>query len=98
MKHLQSTPLAERKKIKVEHGVKYTVLLDLPYFDAPRMCIIDPMHNLLLGTAKHVIDVWKCLSILYSRCFANIQQKVDSFIALPDIGRMPPKITCGFYR
>ena len=60
------------------------------------MCIIDPMHNLLLGTAKHVIEVCKRLSILKSKCFADIQQKVDSFIAPPDIGRIPSKISSGF--
>ena len=37
---LQSSTLAERKKVEVEHGVRYTVSLELPYFDAPRMCII----------------------------------------------------------
>lgn len=37
------------------HGVRYSVLLQLPYFDIVRCHIIDPMHNLLLGTAKHVM-------------------------------------------
>ena len=60
------------------------------------MCITDPMHNLLLGTAKHIIEVWKRLSILNSKCFADIQQKVDSSIAPPDIGRLPSKITSRF--
>ena len=31
-----------------------SVLLELPYFDAPRMNIVDPMHNLFLGSAKHI--------------------------------------------
>jgi len=26
---------------------------DLPYFDPPTMLVIDPMHNLFLGLAKH---------------------------------------------
>ena len=34
-------------------GCRYSELLLLPYFDAPRMLIIDPMHNLYLGTAKY---------------------------------------------
>ena len=45
-------------------GIRYSVLVDLPYFDAPKMCIIDPMHNLLLGTAKHMVELWKNLTFL----------------------------------
>ncbi len=30
-----------------------TLLLELPYYDIVRCHVIDPMHNLLLGTAKH---------------------------------------------
>ena len=60
------------------------------------LCIINPMHNLLLGTAKHTIEVWKQNGVLDSKCFSIIQQKVDSFIAPPDIGRVPSKISSGF--
>ena len=41
-------------------GCRYSVLLDLPYFDPVRMTIIDPMHNLYLGTAKHN-NIKECL-------------------------------------
>ena len=37
-------------------GCRYSCLLDLPYFDAPRMLCIDPMHNLFLGTGKHMLS------------------------------------------
>lgn len=37
-----------------ELGCRYSCLLQLPYFDAVRMLIIDPMHNLYLGTAKYI--------------------------------------------
>ena len=40
-------------------GCRYSALLDLLYFDPVRMSIIDPMHNLFLGTAKHVLkNIW----------------------------------------
>ena len=39
MKHLVRNTLAEREKIETESGVRYTVLLELPYYNAPRMCI-----------------------------------------------------------
>ena len=31
------------------HGIRYSELTRLPYFDAISMTIIDPMHNILLG-------------------------------------------------
>ena len=48
----------ERNKLESEFGCRYTVLLQLPYFDPTRMLIIDPMHNLFLGTAKRMKSIW----------------------------------------
>lgn len=60
------------------------------------MCVIDPMHNLLLGTAKHVLSVWKDLGTLSRKHFDDIQLKVNSFLAPDDVGRIPSKIESGF--
>jgi len=38
-------------------GVGIQYMLELPYFDPIQMCIVDPMHNLLLGTARHIMSV-----------------------------------------
>lgn len=35
-----------------ELGCRYSALTELPYFDAPRMLILDPMHNLFLGSGN----------------------------------------------
>ncbi len=43
----------ERQK-ESELGCHYSVILKLPYFDPVRMLMVDPMHNLFLGGAKHV--------------------------------------------
>ena len=49
----------ERDKLEKEYGIKDCVLLQLEYFDPIRYCIIDPMHNLFLGTAKHILkNIW----------------------------------------
>ena len=69
---------SERSIIERETGVRYSCLLELPYFDATRMSIVDPMHNLLLGTAKLMIELWQSLGILNSRDFEAIQKRVDS--------------------
>ena len=61
--HKLSSTKSEQKAIEREYGVRCSVLNELPYFDSPRMCIIDPMHNLLLGTSKHTMEVWKAIQI-----------------------------------
>ena len=48
---------SDRNKAESESGCCYSVLLKLPYFDAPHMLIIDPMHNLFLGSAKHFLKL-----------------------------------------
>ena len=40
------------------YGLRYSVLLALPYFDPIQCTAIDIMHNLYLGTAKHAFEVW----------------------------------------
>lgn len=45
-------------KLASQLGCRYTYLLELPYYASIEMCIIDPMHNLFLGTAKRVFTKW----------------------------------------
>ena len=61
-----------------------------------RFHIIDPMHNLLLGTAKHVMHLWIKIGIISPKQFDEIQQSVDSFSVPSDIGRITYKISSGF--
>ena len=76
---------------------RYSVILELPYFDAPRMLVVDPMHNLFLGTAKHFFkSVLMQRKILSESQLHILQQRVDSITAPPDIGRIPGKICSGF--
>lgn len=39
----------EREDFFSEHGVKWTELVRLWYFDIVKFTVVDPMHNLLLG-------------------------------------------------
>ena len=41
-----------------KYGVYNSCLLELKYFDAVKFTAIDPMHNLFLGTKKHVFKLW----------------------------------------
>ena len=81
---------------KREYGCRYSVLLELPYYEVIRMCVIDPMHNLLLGTAKHMVSVWRSCGIILDKDLESIQHAVDSFTTPSDIGRIPTRISSGF--
>ncbi|PIL35294.1 hypothetical protein GSI_02019 [Ganoderma sinense ZZ0214-1] len=50
---------AVRKEIFEEHGVRWSELLRLPYWDPTRYAVVDAMHNLFLGELKHhCTEVW----------------------------------------
>ena len=87
---------SERVKIECELGIRYSDLLRLPYLDMVRCHMIDPMHNLFLGTAKNVIVLWKESGIVTDTAFTKIQDKIDSMVVPPCIGRLPGKIASGF--
>lgn len=94
--HKSCNTLTDQKRIERDHGCRYSVLLELSYFDPIRMCIIDPMHNLLLGSAKHVLSVWTELNLVTSNHLKTIQDHVDCFVTPSDTGRIPGKIASGF--
>lgn len=84
-------PTAEHA-LQRKFGLKYSVLLDLSYFDIIRYHTIDPMHNIFLGIGKKTTKTWIQLRVLTDSHFKDIQRKVDS----PNIGRIPRKISSGF--
>lgn len=95
--YLQSNTRSQQYELEREYGIRCSMLLELPYFDAPGMCIVNPMHNLLLGTAKHMIELWKSLNS--PKQYDEVQERVDSRVCSSDIGRVPSKIAssfCGF--
>ena len=62
--HKNCKTAQQQKLIEREYGCRYSILLELPYYDVVRMSVVDPMHNLLLGTAKHMLNIWKKCGIL----------------------------------
>jgi hypothetical protein len=43
---------------EVKHGARYCSFLDLPYFDPVRCTPIDVMHNIFLGVAKSLMELF----------------------------------------
>lgn len=96
MKWKHAKTLVERTRIERTYGVRSTELLRLPYFDTIRYCVIDPMHNILLGSSKHITGLWKNLGLVKDGDNERIQALVDKFVTPTDVGRIPYKIASGF--
>ena len=79
----------ERKEIVKETGARYSELHRLPYYDPIRMHTIDPMHNLYLGTAKHVFVTWINIGVLSSKNLSEIDARMNNIKLPTDIGRIP---------
>ncbi|POW03571.1 hypothetical protein PSHT_11641 [Puccinia striiformis] len=52
---LKAPNLKAQKQILDDHGVRYSIFLELPYWNILDYHVVDSMHNLLLGLLK-----WQC--------------------------------------
>ncbi len=50
--------------------------------------VVDPMHNLFLGTGKHMFKVWIDN--------AQIESKISKFRTPINVGRVPANIASGY--
>ena len=90
----QITPTA-REKIEKKYGSRFSSLMELAYFDNVRCHVIDPMHNLFLGTAKHYtknILLNPENPVVRKSDYSLIQHRVDRCIVPSTLGRIPHKI------
>ena len=60
------------------------------------MTIIDPMHNLFLGTAKRMLILWKDHTILMPEHFNEIQNRMEAVQCPSDVGKLPQKFAGSF--
>ena len=81
-------------KLSKEVGINYySALLDLEYFDVITFCAIDPMHNLFLGTAKHVFKLWVSEGHLSKQQLKQIEERCHKMEVPPEMGRLPKNIS-----
>ena len=78
------------------YGVRDSELLRLQYFDIVEFHAVDPIHNLLLGTGKYLMSLWKDQTILNKDHFERIQEEVIEMKVPATVGRMSHKITSNF--
>ena len=88
-----------RKEIFREKGIRWTEFARLPYLDLCRATVVDPMHNLFLGTAHRILDrAWlnsEPPRITRSQ-IQEIQKTIDATPLPSDMGRIPLKVASGF--
>lgn len=95
---LNAKTKTEQNKIELESGCRFTELMYLPYYDCIRYTIIDPMHNLLLGTAKRILQTqWIDNGLISKQDLDIIQERIGSCILPMNAGRIPRKISSSFY-
>ncbi len=80
-KHCNAIRNAQNEKqkgdLETKHGCRYSVLLDLDYFDAIRHNAIDAMHNLYLGIAKSFFELLVEKEILTDVKLAMITKNLE---------------------
>ena len=58
---------------------RYSVLLELPYFDPVECTTINSMHNLFLATGKHTFSVWIETDTLTKQNLKELEKRIDVF-------------------
>ena len=96
IEYLHADTQSRRKAITKEFGVRYSCLLELSYFNPVRFAVLDPMHNLYLGSSKHMMEIWTDKGMLNKNQFTIIEETVSKIITPQDVGRIPLKIASGF--
>ena len=68
----------------------------LPYFDPLRFTPIDPMHNLYLGTGKHMFTVWIKNEIIKNNELLAVNDLMSNFTCPAGVGQIPSKISSNY--
>ena len=87
MATLRAQNKTEQAELESSNGVRYSQLFKLPYFDPIESHVVDPMHNLLLGTAKHVFKVWLEKGILTTDKVNEIDKLMNAIGTVSEMGR-----------
>ena len=96
---LNASTRQERDGVESEFGVRYSELLRLPYYLPIQFVVVDPMHNLFLGTAKTFLkNIWleDERPLLSKSDMITVQERIDSIRVPSSIGRIPSKIASNF--
>ena len=97
LKTLKANTPTERYTLEINTGSRFTEFMHLQYFDCIQFTIIDPMHNLFLGTAKRMLqNGWLENGLIRQKELEIIEERVSKCISPISIGRIPRKISSHF--
>lgn len=84
LKSLKSVKQRQKQAKEKEFTCRYSVLLHLP---PVRRLLIDPMHNLLLGSAKYVVrKIWMVAKFLSDSQIGKIHERMERLAFPVDMG------------
>ena len=89
---LEANTKEAKKNLEKEFGLRYSVFHELTYYDSVKFSAIDAMHNLFLGSSKHVMNIWKDNELLTNHHFAVMHDRIGKINVPMDVGRIPHKI------
>lgn len=94
---LECSSKSTRMKYETQHGVRYSELMRLEYFDCVTFTVVDPMHNLFQGTAKMMMkNIWPEKHGLKFEHLEDIQNIIDATEGPREIGRIPHKMASNY--
>ena len=94
---LDAVTKTQRSQLELDKGSCFTQLMNLPYYDCIRFAIIDPMHNLYLGTPKRLLhEQWMESGLIPKKSLDEIQNIVQKCNVPSNVGRMSHKIASAF--
>ena len=77
--HMVRKPVTKttHEKLATRYGCYFSGLLELEYFNAVRFTVIDPMHNLFLGTAKRMFKLWVEKDLLTKSKLKLLEERIN---------------------
>lgn len=88
--------VSARRSIETASGARYSVLLELKYFNPITDHSVDPMHLLYLGIAKKMTKHYFKSGMLSKSAILSIQNITNNIRVPHNVGRLPRKISTGF--
>ena len=79
-----------------KYGARPCALLKLSYYDPITFVAIDIMHNIMLGTAKHMFCTWVGLGLLTESNLSKLDVLISKFIVPRNVGRLPTHIKSNY--
>ncbi|KAG1448043.1 hypothetical protein G6F56_009062 [Rhizopus delemar] len=87
---------SEREKLEKENGTRWSELHRLSYFDCIRCSLVDPMHNLYMGTENRMAHLWIERKLIKPTALRTMQQLASGVIAPPGYDDLQRNIGSGF--